>query len=217
MAAARAVGYSGEKGYVELVAMNQVAMKTAGSTDEAGNNVVNLLAKLSSREFSKSISDAVIAQSGDPTKSDGKKKPKQVFDWNSYSIQQREQGVYGVEAFVKLLERQLAGNAQYTKLQAQAKSSNSASRTAALEDMSNIAMGSEIGEIIADRQALMAALSVVYNKDTLNDLRKQLPNAGGTVASDYSMVSQTEWAKDQALNQEKLLHSLKHMMLCLVH
>ncbi|EPH7255951.1 phage tail tape measure protein [Acinetobacter baumannii] len=209
MAAARAVGYSGEKGFVELVAMNQVAMKTAGTADEAGNNVVNLLAKLSSREFSKSIGDAVVAQSGDPTKSDGKKKPKQVFDWNSYSIQQREQGVYGVEAFVKLLERQLAGNAQYTKLQAQAKTSNSAARTAALEDMSNIAMGSEIGEIIADRQALMAALSVVYNKDTLNDLRKQLPNAAGTVASDYSMVSQTEWAKDQALNQEKLFAQSK--------
>ncbi|MFH4242913.1 hypothetical protein WAI99_22550, partial [Acinetobacter baumannii] len=77
MAAARVVGYSGEKGLVELVAMNQVAMKIAGTADEAGNNVVNLLAKLSSREFSKSISDAVIAQSGDPTKSDGKKKPKQ--------------------------------------------------------------------------------------------------------------------------------------------
>ncbi|MDW2812708.1 hypothetical protein R5K32_21620, partial [Acinetobacter baumannii] len=80
-------------------------------------------------------------------------------DWNTYSIQQREQGVYGVEAFVKLLERQLASNSQYQKLQAQAKSSNSATRNAALQDMSNIALGSEIGEIIADRQALMAALS----------------------------------------------------------
>lgn len=209
MAAARAVGYSGEKGFVELVAMNQVAMKTAGTADEAGNNVVNLLAKLSSREFSKSIGDAVAPSAGDPTKSDGKKKPKQVFDWNTYSIQQREQGVYGVEAFVKLLERQLASNSQYQKLQAQAKSSNSATRNAALQDMSNIAMGSEIGEIIADRQALMAALSVVYNKDTLTDLRKQLPNASGTVAADYSMVSQTEWAKDQALNQEKLFAQSK--------
>ncbi|EHU1483095.1 phage tail tape measure protein [Acinetobacter baumannii] len=209
MAAASAVGYSGEKGLVELVAMNQVAMKTAGTADEAGNNVVNLLAKLSSREFSKSISDAVTAQSGDPTKSDGKKKPKQVFDWNTYAIQQREQGVYGVEAFVKLLERQLAGNAQYTKLQKQAASSNSVTRKAALEDMSNIAMGSEIGNIIADRQALMAALSVVYNKDTLNDLRKQLPNASGTVAADFDMVSRTEWAKDQAMNQEKLFAQSK--------
>ncbi|MBJ8502296.1 phage tail tape measure protein [Acinetobacter pittii] len=209
MAAAQVAGYSGEKGFTELVAMNQVAMKTAGTTDEAGNNVVNLLAKLSSAEFSKSVADAVKIQSGDPTKSDGKKKPAQVFDWSTYAIQQREQGVYGVEAFVKLLERQLSGNAQYKKLQAQAQSSNSVARTAALNDMSNIAMGSEIGNIIADRQALMAALSVVYNKDTLKDLRTQLPNASGTVAADSAMVRQTEWAKDQAMNQEKLFAQSK--------
>ncbi|HFE8211284.1 TPA: phage tail tape measure protein, partial [Acinetobacter baumannii] len=209
MGLARAAGYSGEKGFVELVAMNQIAMKTAATPDAAGNNIVGLLQKLSSAEFSKAIADAVKTKTGDPTKSDGKKKPSQVFDWSTYAIQQREQGVYGVEAFVKLLERQLAGNAQYTKLQAQAKSSNSATRTAALNDMSNIAMGSEIGNIIADQQALMAALSVVYNKDTLNNLRKELPNASGTVASDYEMVRQTEWAKDQAMNQEKLFAQSK--------
>ncbi len=73
MAAARTVGYSGEKGYVELVAMNQVAMSTAATSDEAGNNVVNLLAKLSSREFSKSIGDEVRVQKGDPTRLEGKK------------------------------------------------------------------------------------------------------------------------------------------------
>ena len=172
--------------------------------------------KLSSAEFSKAIADAVKTKQV-TRQNQMERKPSQVFDWSTYSIQQREQGVYGVEAFVKLLERQLAGNAQYTKLKKQAMSSNSETRTAALQDMSNIAMGSEIGNIIADQQALMAALSIVYNKDTLNDLRKQLPNAAGTVAADYSMVSQTEWAKDQALNQEKLLHSLKHMMLCLDH
>ncbi|ELW9538410.1 phage tail tape measure protein [Acinetobacter baumannii] len=209
MGLARAAGYSGERGFVELVAMNQIAMKTAATPDAAGNNMVGLLQKLSSAEFSKAIADAVKTKKGDPTKSDGKKKPSQVFDWSTYAIQQREQGVYGVEAFVKLLERQLAGNAQYTKLQKQAASSDSAARKAALEDMSNIAMGSEIGNIIADQQALMAALSVVYNKDTLNDLRKQLPNASGTVAADFDMVSRTEWAKDQAMNQEKLFAQSK--------
>ncbi|MDW5308315.1 hypothetical protein R7J43_19355, partial [Acinetobacter baumannii] len=51
--------------------------------------------------------------------------------------------------------------------------------------------------------------SVVYNKDNLNNLRKQLPNATGTVDADYAMVSQAEWAKDQALNQEKLFAQSK--------
>jgi len=157
MAAARVSGYSGEKGFMELVAMNQVAMSTAGTPDEAGNNLVNLLTKLSSREFSKAIGDSVVPVAGDPTKSDGKKKPKQIFDWSTYSIQQRDQGVYGVEAFVQLLDRQLAGDKQYQRLQAMAKKGTSAERKAAIEDMSNIAMGSQLGEFIADRQALMAA------------------------------------------------------------
>lgn len=204
MAAAKAVGYSGEKGFIELVAMNQVAMSTAGTADEAGNNLVNLLTKLSSREFSKSIGDSVVPRAGDPTKSDGKKKPKQLFDWTAYSIQQREQGVYGVEAFVKLLDRQLAGDKQYQRLQKMAQKGTSAERKAAIEDMSNIAMGSQLGEIIADRQALMAALSVVYKKDELSKMVPELRGAGGTVSSNSAMVQQTEWAKDLAMNQEKL-------------
>ncbi|MDA0697940.1 MAG: hypothetical protein O2793_16265 [Proteobacteria bacterium] len=209
MAAARASGYSGEKGLIELVAMNQVAMSTAGTADEAGNNLVNLLTKLSSREFSKAIGDSVIPIAGDPTKSDGKKKPKQVFDWGAYSIQQRDQGVYGVEAFVQLLDRQLAGDKQYQRLQTMAKKGTSAERKAAIEDMSNIAMGSQLGEIIADRQALMAALSIVYKKDQLNSIRQGLTTAGGTVDADSSMVRQTEWAKDMAMEQEKLFAQSK--------
>ncbi len=73
MGLARAAGYSGEKGFVELVAMNQIAMKTAATPDAAGNNMVGLLQKLSSAEFSKAIADAVKTKTGDPTKSDGKK------------------------------------------------------------------------------------------------------------------------------------------------
>lgn len=209
MAAARAIGYSREQGLVELVAMNQVAMSTAATPDEAGNNVVNLLTKLSSKEFSKSIGDAVVPMTGDPTKSDGKKKPKQVFDWNTYAIQQRDKGVYGAEAFVGLLERQLAGDKQYQRLQQQAKKGTAEERKAAIEDMSNIAMGSQLGEIIADRQALMAALSTVYKKDELNNLRQELPKAAGTSDADSEMVRQTEWAKDIAMNQEKLFAQSK--------
>jgi hypothetical protein len=44
-------------------------------------NQLLLPQKLSSAEFSKAIADAVKTKTGDPTKSDGKKKPSQVFDW----------------------------------------------------------------------------------------------------------------------------------------
>ncbi|WP_336148217.1 phage tail tape measure protein [Acinetobacter ursingii] len=213
MAMARASGYSGDQGLVKLLALNQVAKTTASDSATAGNNVVNLLQKLSSREFSDSIAKAVEDPSGLPTKAIKNKKGKvvgQEFDWATYSIDQRNNGVYGVEAFVKLLERQLQGNAQYSKLQKEAQAAKTPEeRKAKLEDMSNIAMGSEMGQIIADRQALMAAMAAVYNKDKTVALEKEIGNAAGTVDADLSMIKQTEWAKDQAMDQEKLFAQSK--------
>lgn len=213
MAMAKAFGYSGDDGLVKLLALNQMAKTTASDSAQAGNNVVNLLQKLSSREFSDSIAKAVTDTKGLVTKPVVNKKGKvvgQEFDWSTYSIEQRRQGVYGVEAFVKLLERQLAGNKQYTNLQSQAKTAGSETqRRALLEDMSNIAMGSEMGQIIADRQALMAALAAVYNKDTAPQLESEIAGAKGTVDADLAMINQTEWAKNQALEQEKLFAQSK--------
>lgn len=213
MAMAKASGYSGDDGLVKLLALNQMAKTTASDSAQAGNNVVNLLQKLSSREFSDSVAKAVTDTKGLVTKPVVNKKGKvvgQEFDWATYSIQQRGQGVYGVEAFVKLLERQLAGNKQYTKLQAQAKTAGSdTERKALLEDMSNIAMGSEMGQIIADRQALMAAMAAVYNKDSASELESKIAGAKGTVNAELEFVKTQEWAKDQALTQEKLFAQSK--------
>lgn len=213
MAAAKAAGYSGEKGFVELVAMNQVAMSTAATTDEGGNNLVNLLGKLSSTDFSTAVAKAVDNTDGLPTKAIKNKKGKvvgQEFDWTTYSMAEREKGVYGVDAFVKLLERQLQGNSQYQDLQKKiANTTDNEQRKSILEDMSNIASGSQLGEFLADRQALMAALAVYYKKDDLSKMKEILPNAGGTVASEYDLISQGGFAKKIAMDQEKLFAQSK--------
>lgn len=213
MPMAKAFGYSGDQGLVKLLALNQTAKSTAADSQTAGNNVVNLLQKLSSKELKDTLADKVENTKGLPTQAIKNKKGKvvgQEFDWATYSIQQREQGVYGVEAFVKLLEHQLQGNTQYTKLQKEANAAKTPEeRKAKLEDMSNIAMGSELGQFLADRQALLAAMAAVYNKDKTAVLEKEIGAAKGTVDADLGMVQQTEWAKDQAMNQEKLFAQSK--------
>lgn len=213
MAMANAFGYSGDEGFVKLLTLNQVAKSTAADSSEAGNNVVNLLQKLSSRELADTLADKVQNTNGLPTKAVTNKKGKvisQEFDWATYSVQQREQGVYGVEAFVKLLEHQLQNNTQYTQLQKEANSAKTdKERKAKLQDMSNIAMGSELGQFLADRQALLAAMASVYNKDQSVKLEKDIRGASGTVNSDLGMIRQTEWAKDQAADQEALFAQSK--------
>ena len=213
MAMAKSFGYSGDNGLIKLLALNQVAKSTAGDSAEAGNNVVNLLQKLSSRELADTLADKIENTDGLPTRAIKNKKGKvvgQEFDWATYATQQRGQGVYGVEAFVKLLERQLQGNTQYTKLQTEANTAKTAEeRKTKLEDMSNIAMGSELGQFLADRQALLAAMSAVYNKDQTVNLEKNITSASGTRDADLEMIRQTEWAKDQAADQEKLFAQSK--------
>ncbi|MFX7140141.1 hypothetical protein ABTH88_19650, partial [Acinetobacter baumannii] len=50
MAEAATLGMKGERGLAQLLALNQAAITTAGSTDAAGNNVVNLLSKINSSD-----------------------------------------------------------------------------------------------------------------------------------------------------------------------
>lgn len=213
MAMAKAFGYSGDQGLIKLLALNQVAKSTAADSSEAGNNVVNLLQKLSARELADTLADKVSNTDGLPTKLSINKKGKVVgteFDWATYSIQQRDKGIYGVEAFVKLLEHQLRGNADYTRLQKEAFAANTPeARKSKLEDMSNIAMGSELGQFIADRQALLAAMAAVYNKDQIKNIETEVRGAKGTRDKDLAVIQKTEWAKDMAMEQEKLFAQSK--------
>lgn len=202
MGSASNLGYSGEDGLIKLVALNQLAKRSASSSDDAGNNVVNLLAKLSSQDFAKAVAGAVELKNGDPIMQDGK---KTVFDWNTYKVQQKKQGVDPIEAFMKLLDRQLKGNPEYQSAQSQLQSANTpASQKKALTELSNIALGNEIGQIIADQQVMMAALDAVYGKDRGKQIENALRNSAGTTNAESQMVRDTEFAKNIAAQQEVL-------------
>lgn len=198
---AKAAGYGGVDGLKKIVALNQVAINTAGNQDEAGNNVVNLLQKISSREFSKQINKQIEPQAGDPQlpKSQGG-----GLDWSAYARQQKLQGVDQIDAFVALLERQLAGDSQYQALKKQAGNAKGQEAKALYEQMSTMLEGSNLGEVIADRQALMAALAISTNGSENERIKSGLDNAGGTVDGLHELFKGDEWATAMDRQQEQL-------------
>lgn len=198
---AKAAGYGGEDGLKKVVALNQVAINTAGNQDEAGNNVVNLLQKISSREFSKQINKQIEPQKGDPQlpKSQGG-----GLDWSAYARQQKAQGVDQIDAFVALLERQLAGDSQYQALKAQAAGAKGEEAKALYEQMSQMLEGSNLGEVIADRQALMAALAISTNGAENERIKSGLDNADGTIDGLHELFKGDEWATAMGRQQEQL-------------
>lgn len=177
MAAATLTGMSGREGFARLAALNQAAAITAGSKDEAGNNVVNLLAKINSRD----------------TAEDAK---KLGIDLPRYLQQRRGAGVDGVTAFGELVSQSVAGRADYKDLQRQlAAAQNDADRREALQGMTTIAQGAGIGQLVQDRQALMALLGMVNNKAYMDkvfaEVRASDRGAGGAVDQNFELIAGT--------------------------
>ncbi len=192
LALARGSGLTGLDAVKYLAAANQTQIKTAGSPDEAGNNLVNLLQKLNSRELQKQMANQVKARDGDPKNEDDE------FDWQSYMVKRRQAGVSGPEALSEILNRQLEDNKQYQELLAKARDSKSNDeRLKNIEGALNIAEGSTFGEIFADRQALFGAIALQVFKDQQKQIETQLGSSGGAVETESEFVRAQPWAKVQ--------------------
>ena len=203
---AKNAGYAGEEGLKQIVLMNQLARRGAGTADEAGNNVVNLLAKLSTKEFADAIGDNIDIRQGDATRLKGKgKKKSEVFDWETYALSERAKGVNKLDAFMKLLDREMANNGKYQKLKSDAQSAktpqDAAMKFAAMADM---LQGTKVGNILVDRQALQAALAYRNGSSDKERILNGLNGADGTVDGLHKLFSGDEWANYQTRQNEQM-------------
>jgi hypothetical protein len=187
MAAAKSVGMYGERDFAKLVALNQASVVTAGTRDEAGNNVVNLLAKLGSQDTAKDFK-------------------KQGIDLPRHLAQGRMQGLDAIDVLGNLLQQQLGKDKNYQAVQKQlAAAKGDEERSAALQSVGNIAQGTTIGKVFQDRQALMALYGYVQNRDRVSQIAQGA--LGNTDASqrNFDLVSSTPSYKlQQAKNEAEI-------------
>lgn len=205
LALARGSGLVGMPALTWLAAANQVALTTAATPDESGNNVVNLLQKLNSRELNKTLADVVTPEIGDPTtpgkvtgKGKNRKQAPAEFDWGRYMVQRQKEGVSAPEAFGEILDRQLKNNEEYGDLLAKAAAANTPEDARAnLEAAASIAEGTELGRVLADRQALMAAIALRAGRERLKALEAELAKAKGAIDKESEFVRAQTWSKKQ--------------------
>lgn len=182
MSAGKMAGLSGEKGFDRLLAMNQAAMATAGSKDEAGNNVVNLLAKLNSADTAKDFQKQTGA------------------DLSKYLIKSAKKGGDSVDAWVALLRDEMGKNKDYQAAQAKLKNASTPDEQRAANDsITNLAMGSSLGKYFQDRQALSALIPLLNGNNP--EVTSAIANSSGVGQSDYNKYQTTTAAKvDAAAN-----------------
>ncbi|WPU22561.1 phage tail tape measure protein [Cedecea neteri] len=196
LAAASNTGMKGLDDFGVLLGLNQAAAITAGSSDQAGNNVVNLLAKITSQD---------AANAASRIKLNG----KNGIDLPGSIAKAQGKGINSLDAFVGVIDKVVDSNPAYRKLEEKLKTAHGADRTKIYESQRNILEGSSVGKMIADREALMALIGYrankKYAKEITSDANKQryLPDGETAGNMNFALMSEQNDFKVNKFKNEK--------------
>ncbi|HHF0477214.1 TPA: phage tail tape measure protein [Haemophilus influenzae] len=182
MAAAKSAGLSGMSGFEALLVANQQARVTAGTSDEAGNNLVNLLAKLTSKETNDRFEKLKIK---------GKDGKEHGVDFIGSMEAQKKKGKNSIEAFMSIMDQVIGQDSKYRELQKKLKGAKKEDQAKLLEEMTNLVEGTAIGQIISDRQALMALLGIRNNVSLGKEVKESLDKSEGAVDTSHAVIKDT--------------------------
>lgn len=197
LALASAAGMGGKKDLGYLLALNQAAVTTAGTKDEAGNNVVNLLGKIMGADTAKDVQ-------------------KLGINHYAYLQKKRGEGMNSMEAFTALVDSTVAKRADYKGLQAKlAMTKDEGERKAMLESMASIAQSAGIGTLIQDRQALGALLASLQQRGLMDRVRAEVGQndlAEGGIGQEYYKFK-SEGGASRAERAQQNVEAAKDRML----
>ncbi|CAB3764101.1 phage tail tape measure protein [Paraburkholderia humisilvae] len=186
MSLAKTAGMSGLTDFGKLVVANQASVITAGTKDEAGNNLVNLLEKLNS--------------------ADTQVKAKHLgIDLTGSLASSRAQGVNALDAFVGIVENVMAKDKNYQRTRAQLASAPEGERKDILSSQANLLEGSAIGKLIHDRQALGALVAYMGQTDYRKQVSAQVFDPRSAVTGNFDLISQTPSFKADQLENERVI------------
>lgn len=160
LAAASNIGMKGLDDFAVLLSANQAAAITAGTSDEAGNNVVNLLAKINSQDAANSAAKIKLPSGNG-------------IDLPNSLVAAQNKGINSLDAFIGIIDKVANANPKFKQLEAKLSSATGDDRRKILESQASILEGSAVGQVIADRQALMALLGYRGNKKYADGIKEK--------------------------------------------
>lgn len=188
MAAGKSAGLKGMAGFEALLVANQQARVTAGTSDEAGNNLVNLLAKLTSKETNDRFEKLKIK---------GKDGKEHGVDFIGSMEAQKKKGKNSIEAFMSIMDQVIGQDDKYRELQKKLKGAKKEDQAKLLDEMTNLVEGTAIGQIISDRQALMALLGIRNNVSLGKEVKESLDKSEGAVDTSHAVIKDTNSYKTE--------------------
>jgi hypothetical protein len=170
---ANAAGMKSMGGFERILASAQASAITAGSKDQAGNNLVNLLAKLNSQDTAQDFKKLGIDLSGTLAAA-------------------REKGTLPLDAFVQLIDQKVVGkDKRFQALKARAATAQGGEKAQAVNDMADILQASAIGKVVQDRQAMLALVAEMTQRGYIKDVLGGMGKAEGAGQTSFAVIAGT--------------------------
>ncbi|MDR5803400.1 phage tail tape measure protein [Caballeronia sp. LZ001] len=188
MAAAGNAGLSGARGYAKILALNETAMSTAGSSGQAGTNVTDLLNQLSGRELSHAAKRAGIP------------------NFDEVKMRTLARGGDVLDAVEATIHTLFASDRKYQDIQRKLRAAKPGEDKELLTNMANLLQGSAIGKLFGNQQSVMALTGYMTQqhkrREVYDAAMREWERGGGTIASDFEVVKSMDGFKAQQLKNE---------------
>lgn len=202
MAAGKQAGLNGLEGFKRLLIANQQARVTAGSSDEAGNNLVNLLGKITAKETNDRFKNLKYK--------DPKTGKEKGINFAKSMEHYKGKGQDSLQAFMSIMDDVVGGDKQYQELQNKLKTAKGAEQAKLFKELTDLVEGTAIGEIISDRQALMALLGIKNNVQLGQKVDTEVENSQDAIEKSHAVVRDTNAHKVEALKNSNEFAEMKN-------
>lgn len=210
MAMAKVIGISGKSGFAKLAAWNEASAITAGTKDEAGNNLRDLFNELNTPHFRKYMSEQYLANGHKAKKGDKERLEKNL---DSIYLDYAARGVNKVDATTDMMNTIFSRNEKYQELQSQLKGlgDKDPKRKEILESMAAQVQGTAVGKIFHNQQSLMALLGVMGNTKVVADVERGVFGQYTAPAdmlesrTSHSVISDTPGYKVEQAKEDKTM------------
>ncbi len=145
----------------QLVALNEVAMTTAGDANDAGTNVKNLISKLSSSDTTKRLAK------------------EYDIDLPKRTALDKGKGKTSLDTFLDITEEIISKNPEMQRVKANlAKARNNQETQAIWESQKGVFEQSGLADIMPDMQSLLALVAATNNRKLMDQITQNAMNKG---------------------------------------
>lgn len=183
--AALGTGMKSHAGYQMHIANAEAIETVSADPDQAGNNYINLLQKLNAPDVKNNFK-------------------KKGINLTKVQLQAASKGIDPVTAMADAVESLMHKSKGYQKLKKKlAAAQNDDERRQIAEQMVDIMQGSQLAQLIPDRQALTGLVGITSQKAYRDEVLAGVRDAAGTVEADHNVIASGTEFKEQQLATEK--------------